>query len=171
MVDQTPSAGWHPDPVGRHGQRYWDGNEWTSYVADNGRTAVDPLVATSSKGEQAIAVREAYQAFPDLAGTHAECPGSSTNSTSRYVFESLLDGWRRREGDRWSLDLVQRDGDILANDRRRWTRHITVGEHVFEELQRGAVSRSVPAGAKSSISKQAHRSFGSKVAIPFTERR
>ena len=157
MVDQTPSAGWHPDPVGRHQHRYWDGSEWTSHVADNGVTAVDPLLAPPSgeafvsgellrsrdasvtderasdtlvsraerrrerretKEEQAIAARKAYQAFPDLPGTHAE--------------------WRRTEGDRWSFDLVGRDGVTLARDRHRgYTRHITVGEHVFAERHEG----------------------------------
>jgi hypothetical protein len=157
VVDQTPPAGWHPDPVGRHQHRYWDGSEWTSHVADDGVTAVDPLLAPPSgeafvsgeslrsrtasaedghasetaatpagegpehgetKEERAIAAHKAWQAFPDLPGTHAE--------------------WRRTEGDRWSLDLVGRDGVTLARDRHRgYTRHITVGEHVFAERQQG----------------------------------
>ncbi len=36
-------AAWHPDPTGRHQYRYWDGNEWTSHVADNGVAGVDQL--------------------------------------------------------------------------------------------------------------------------------
>jgi hypothetical protein len=36
-------AGWHPDPVGRHEQRYWDGATWTSHVADAGAVGSDPL--------------------------------------------------------------------------------------------------------------------------------
>ncbi len=27
-------AGWHPDPTGRHGARYWDGSRWTDQVSD-----------------------------------------------------------------------------------------------------------------------------------------
>jgi hypothetical protein len=152
-----PIGAWHADPIGWHEFLYWDGGKWTEDVADNGVTAVDPLLAPPSseavvaaellgsrtasvddgrasntpvtraglrrerratKEEHAIAARKAYQAFPGLPGTHAE--------------------WRRTEGDRRSLDLVERDGDILASDRRRWiTRRITVGEHVFAERREG----------------------------------
>jgi hypothetical protein len=30
----TVAAGWHPDPSGRHLQRYWDGQRWTDRVND-----------------------------------------------------------------------------------------------------------------------------------------
>jgi uncharacterized protein YxjI len=43
---QTPAANWYPDPGGKHEHRYWDGFQWTDNVADHGRQAVDPLVAT-----------------------------------------------------------------------------------------------------------------------------
>jgi hypothetical protein len=42
-VENPP--GWHPDPVGRHEHRYWDGIQWTDHVADQGRMATDPLQA------------------------------------------------------------------------------------------------------------------------------
>ncbi len=29
---------WVPDPTGRHQYRYWDGEQWTDHVADNGVT-------------------------------------------------------------------------------------------------------------------------------------
>lgn len=35
------SAGWLPDPNGRHEQRYWDGAQWTDHVADHGATSTD----------------------------------------------------------------------------------------------------------------------------------
>jgi hypothetical protein len=38
-----PPAQWYADPTGRHTHRYWDGTRWTPNVADNGRTASDPL--------------------------------------------------------------------------------------------------------------------------------
>lgn len=38
------NAGWHPDPTGRHGLRYHDGELWTSHVADGGVQALDPMV-------------------------------------------------------------------------------------------------------------------------------
>ena len=43
MSEQSPAA-WHPDPYGRHQQRYWDGNRWTEHVASGGQQGVDPPV-------------------------------------------------------------------------------------------------------------------------------
>lgn len=42
---QAPSvpAQWAPDPSGRHHHRWWDGNQWTGHVADNGVSSFDPL--------------------------------------------------------------------------------------------------------------------------------
>ena len=39
-------VGWHPDPTGRHQQRYFNGVTWTGDVADDGTRSVD--VASSS---------------------------------------------------------------------------------------------------------------------------
>ncbi len=44
-MSSTP-AGWHPDPMGRHQMRYWDGNVWTEHVSTNGVQATDPLQPT-----------------------------------------------------------------------------------------------------------------------------
>ena len=35
--------GWYADPLGRHERRYWDGDEWTDDVSDDGVTGEDPL--------------------------------------------------------------------------------------------------------------------------------
>ena len=40
----TP-PGWFPDPLGRHEQRYWDGQQWTEHVVSHGRQSVDPPAA------------------------------------------------------------------------------------------------------------------------------
>ncbi len=53
----TTPANWHPDPMGRHQLRYWDGVKWTEHVSDNGATAIDHLdgaqpVTTSTTTEQ-----------------------------------------------------------------------------------------------------------------------
>jgi uncharacterized protein YxjI len=43
MTDATPTpAGWHPDPLGRHEHRYWDGGQWTEHVSSHGKQSVDP---------------------------------------------------------------------------------------------------------------------------------
>ncbi len=38
----APGA-WHPDPTGRHQQRYWDGARWSEHVSDDGHTSTDPV--------------------------------------------------------------------------------------------------------------------------------
>jgi len=37
------TAGWFADPARRHQFRYFDGDGWTAHVADDGKTASDPL--------------------------------------------------------------------------------------------------------------------------------
>ncbi|HWJ61397.1 MAG TPA: DUF2510 domain-containing protein [Acidimicrobiales bacterium] len=42
----TPPAtagGWHPDPSGRHEQRYHDGQQWTEHVSTAGVAGTDPI--------------------------------------------------------------------------------------------------------------------------------
>lgn len=39
---ETPPA-WHPDPLGRHQFRYWDGTTWTARVSDAGQLSADPI--------------------------------------------------------------------------------------------------------------------------------
>jgi uncharacterized protein YxjI len=41
-MSETP-ANWHPDPMGRHQLRYWDGAVWTDHVSDNGVQGTDPV--------------------------------------------------------------------------------------------------------------------------------
>jgi uncharacterized protein YxjI len=41
-MSETP-ANWHPDPMGRHQLRYWDGKVWTDHVSNNGVQGTDAL--------------------------------------------------------------------------------------------------------------------------------
>lgn len=34
--------GWYPDPHGRHQHRWWDGQRWTTHVADRGVASEEP---------------------------------------------------------------------------------------------------------------------------------
>lgn len=36
-------ANWYPDPLGRNELRYWNGDDWTEHVSNQGETSVDPL--------------------------------------------------------------------------------------------------------------------------------
>lgn len=44
-VRRSPSPGWYPDPAGRFGERYWDGDDWTEHVRSGGHMTIDPPVA------------------------------------------------------------------------------------------------------------------------------
>ena len=61
-------AGWHPDPMGRHEHRYWDGAQWTEHVADAGRSGHDPIEATpsgaSGDGSSSTAAAEGSSGLP-----------------------------------------------------------------------------------------------------------
>ena len=39
---------WLPDPTTRHEYRWWDGEKWTGYVADNGVQSMDPLTGAEN---------------------------------------------------------------------------------------------------------------------------
>lgn len=53
-MSQLPPAGWHPDPLGRQAQRYWDGQQWTEHVADqSGNMSTDPLEGPAQPTQQA----------------------------------------------------------------------------------------------------------------------
>ncbi|MGD9705832.1 MAG: DUF2510 domain-containing protein [Acidimicrobiia bacterium] len=61
-------VGWHPDPTGRHQQRYFNGVTWTGDVADDGTRSVDvttspvwgtTVVATSPAAERSSALATA----------------------------------------------------------------------------------------------------------------
>jgi uncharacterized protein YxjI len=54
---QHPPA-WHPDPFGRHQQRWWDGQRWTEHVTTNGTAQLDPptpapVVPSTLEGQDA----------------------------------------------------------------------------------------------------------------------
>ncbi|WP_420619590.1 RDD family protein [Candidatus Poriferisocius sp.] len=41
-------SSWDPDPTGRHQYRWWDGEEWTDQVADDGIQSVDPITSSEA---------------------------------------------------------------------------------------------------------------------------
>ncbi|HVX17692.1 MAG TPA: DUF2510 domain-containing protein [Acidimicrobiales bacterium] len=71
MPDPSPVIGWYADPTRRHQHRFWDGQAWTSRVADDGLEASDPPVATST-GPRRRASR------PSATGRAATAPVTST---------------------------------------------------------------------------------------------
>ena len=65
-------SSWEPDPTGRHQYRWFDGEEWTDQVADDGVQSVDPI--TSS---EASLPRDAPPLPPPPSPAHDEFEGQS----------------------------------------------------------------------------------------------
>ena len=55
---------WHPDPTGRHQYRWWDGQEWTDQVADQGVVGVDPVPAPTPAGGVGVPPAGGSQPWP-----------------------------------------------------------------------------------------------------------
>lgn len=51
------AAQWHPDPLGRHELRYWDGSDWTDNVSDGGVPSTEPVEQPAlSPGDEMLAI-------------------------------------------------------------------------------------------------------------------
>ena len=67
MNSPNQPAGWHPDPLGSHEYRFWNGSVWTDQVATNGVVTSDttnppPLDATTAYNDWQPATQPNYQA-------------------------------------------------------------------------------------------------------------
>lgn len=85
----TVPAGWHPDPQREHELRYWDGSNWTAFVADTGQQSVDPLVPAAS----ASAVT--FSASSSGAGSKSGYRPHMTPDLMEASF-SFRNGWDQR---------------------------------------------------------------------------
>lgn len=51
------AAQWHPDPLGRHEMRYWNGTAWTDNISDEGVAGTDPIEQPAlSPGDDMLAI-------------------------------------------------------------------------------------------------------------------
>lgn len=74
-------SSWEPDPTGRHQYRWFDGEEWTDQVADDGVQSVDPV----TPGEADLP-REAPPLPPPPPGS---VPGASVAHSSSIAPDPL----------------------------------------------------------------------------------
>ncbi len=66
-------AAWYADPSGAHEHRYWNGQDWTDFVSDQGVQANDPLPSPPTSGaDQGIEVASA----PETADAADEKPAA-----------------------------------------------------------------------------------------------
>jgi hypothetical protein len=81
MTDATTPA-WHPDPTGRHAQRWFDGTVWTEHVADvHGTTSTDPI----GSGAPTQAVEAPAGAEQGTDPTAVVETGAQTDPTAAYT--------------------------------------------------------------------------------------
>lgn len=71
----TP-AGWYPDPTGRHGNRWFDGNDWTDQVADGQTVGVDPVHGGGAETAPSAGATQAVPVSPVQPGPPPGAPGS-----------------------------------------------------------------------------------------------
>ena len=111
----APSApeGWHPDPLGRHDQRFWDGTLWTLQVADGQRVRWDFGSLERLWGPYS----RAWFAFRDPAAA----------PTDWYADPRGRHGLRYWDGDRWTARVAD-GGRMMIEDaspregESRWAR-------------------------------------------------
>lgn len=78
--ESVSAAGWYPDPTGRFGRRWHDGDNWTdAVVGANGQTMNDPLH---------LALAPATPVLQPVAAAHGG--GHSTNPTGRPAAPDVL---------------------------------------------------------------------------------
>ena len=87
-ADQNP-ARWHPDPMGRHQLRYWNGSAWTEHVSDNGIQATDPLKTSGfDRVESVMTIGNEADPFTIQRQLH----GDPSSSRSANVGEAAFVG-------------------------------------------------------------------------------
>ena len=102
MTTQLPSAGWYPDPTGKPGQTYWDGQQWrtdsTSTAPPAGQPAVPPTLTTPQPRRRtaliaALAVTIAVVvAVAGILGYNLWRKSTSTGPTAPPVAQAALEG-------------------------------------------------------------------------------
>ncbi|WP_419848476.1 RDD family protein [Candidatus Poriferisocius sp.] len=85
-------SSWEPDPTGRHQYRWWDGEQWTDQVADDGIQSVDPVSTT-----EASLPRDAPPLPPPPPGSVPGAPISDSGSLPPDPL-SMLSSRKRRLG-------------------------------------------------------------------------
>ncbi|WP_028659305.1 AIM24 family protein [Nocardioides insulae] len=107
-------ANWQPDPSGKHEFRYWDGGQWTEYVADAGVQTTDPLPvpAPAPAPEPPPSSMPAAHHGPPREDHHAAPQAGSAAAAGVIpgVSGDLVDG-------RYTESASDRPGPMRQNDR------------------------------------------------------
>ena len=83
-------SSWEPDPTGRHQYRWWDGEQWTDQVADDGVQTVDPVSSA-----EANSPLDAPPPVPPSIGPPREDSDGDPNTEYPDLTPMLASGGRR----------------------------------------------------------------------------
>ncbi|MFN8015005.1 MAG: phospholipid scramblase-related protein [Acidimicrobiia bacterium] len=92
MTDTQHPAAWHPDPSKRHQQRYWDGEQWTEHVSDNGQTSVDEHgqnLANTGQAESTGIIDGEMFGYTTPEQVQAQVAKAQTSSGGDSVYSSM----------------------------------------------------------------------------------
>ncbi|WP_420436101.1 RDD family protein [Candidatus Poriferisocius sp.] len=85
---------WETDPTTRHEYRWWDGDRWTDYVADNGVQTLDPLTGAENlkpPASRAVPTAPDSSSQPDQ-GSRASLQSQELATRLSRFGARLLDG-------------------------------------------------------------------------------
>lgn len=75
---------WESDPTTRHEYRWWDGEKWTEYVADDGVQSLDPLTGAENLGAPKIRPARGSGAAANQGGISSRQPAHLASRTARF---------------------------------------------------------------------------------------
>lgn len=88
MTDQSGSGAWHPDPLNRYTQRWWDGAAWSDQVIDaTGQTITDPMGVTAAPAVDATILDPVAEPGSTVQFGAPPMPGAGAGvaATSTYM--------------------------------------------------------------------------------------
>jgi len=104
---------WAADPSARHEWRYWDGLQWTHYVADRGVQSIDPLGATPPTAATASGPSDRWPPpLPSQTIAEPTTAWPAPDPATRVVSQADLrqfgqpEWWRRLDGLKTSLVVL-----------------------------------------------------------------
>src|SRR4051794_35076596 len=79
------AAGWYPDPLGRAQVRYFDGEEWSQWAADDGRSRLDAEAVLTALPPPPDAPPPGVPPPPAAGWSPAQTGSSGTTSQFRSI--------------------------------------------------------------------------------------
>lgn len=113
--DRGIPAAWHADPAARHQYRYWDGAQWTDWVADDGVQSLDPLYPQGRVPSSSHAATERMSSLQRGTRTGYLLAGSNGHANTEVAGEfARVDSIHKAIGRKPKLDEEIELTDLVA---------------------------------------------------------